>query len=381
MRVVCTACSCLCDDVLVKDKVYHACRKGFKLIKGEREETSINGEKSSLEESIKVARDLIDGKKLLIFGLDNTTCEAQEVALKIAKDFEATILDHSFIYNIQEFLKLPSIKLEKFRDEGYVSIFWGSNPHNSMPRLLSRFIYYPRSGKRQKGYEEDRFLVVADLRKSETAKIAEKSKSGLFIKIDNDYELIKSFIRVIEGKACKYLEVAKVLKELEKAEINAIFGGGGLLRNLKDAKLFKELIEKTGVYFVPTLNKANHRGYIEMMIKKTGFLAYDFKEDTNLSKDKILNAFKDCDVALIVASDPLRTLPYELSKILTEKKLIIINSLKSIIAKITKSVVISTEISPFSGGSMIRCDGVKVQIERQSEKVSDLDVLKMLMEV
>ncbi len=378
MRVVCTACSCLCDDIVVGDKIYHACRKGYRLLKGSKEENTIRGERVTLEKAIKKAREVIDGKKLLVFGLDNLTCEAQELALKLSMEFNATIVDHSFLSNVLNFLELESVQLEKFRDEGYVSIFWGSNPHNNVPRLLSRFTYYPRSGKRQRGYEEDRFLVVADVRKSETAKIAEKSKSGIFIKIENDDELATSFLKAIEGKAGKHVDVARVLKEIEKAEVNAVFGGGGLFSGLKNFEAFREFLEKTNLKFVPIL-KTNMRGYVELMLNRVGSNIYDFREGRAISRSEVIDVFKEVEAVVVISADPFRTLPSEYSKLLAEKELIVVNSLKSITSKFAE-VTIATQPSNLSGGTMIRCDGVRVKIPKVSEGYSDVDFLKSLLE-
>jgi formylmethanofuran dehydrogenase subunit B len=374
----------LCDDIVYGDTIYHACRKGFRILRGERNETAVNGKKTDIEIALNATRELVD-RKLLIFGLDNTTCEAQKLALKLAKEFNAVIADHSLLSGgklIEISDRMKEISLEKFRDEGYVSVFWGVNPHNSIPRLLSRFTYYPRCGKRQRGYEEDRFLAVVDVRKSETAKIAEKSKSGLFIRIERDDDLVNSFSKALDGKAGKHPEAARILKEAEKAEVNAVFGGSGLSSGLKDVDGFVDMMERTGFYFVPATSKTNMRGFVEMMLKEVGSCCYDFGNDKSLDVRGLIKAFMECETVLIFGADPLRTLPYELSSKLAGKRIIAVNSLKSLTNTLNPEVSIASELSSFSSGTMVRFDGVKVELKGiESSKPSDKEILKELLSI
>ena len=385
MGVVCTACSCLCDDIVIKDgKIYHACRKGCMLLTGEREKTRVEGGEADVEKAVERARELL--KKPLILGLDNVCCEAQKAALKLAEETGAAVVDHSLLSG-GELIRFAKelgreIEFEKFRDEGYLSFYWGANPHNSLPRHLSRFTYYPRSGKRQRGYEEDRFLVVADVRRSETAKIAEKSKSGLFLKVEKDGELVDSLLKAAEGKAGKYVEAARVLKEIEKAEVNAIFGGSGLYWGLRDLTKLGELVEKLDISFVPLTSKANMRGFAELMMKKAGSLCYDFGEGREIGLEDLPAVFESCKSVLVVGADPMRTFPHSLVEKLAGKDVIIVNSLKSVTSRVIDvEVVIATELSSFSGGRMIRSDGVEVEIPSHPSShttLGDAEVLEML---
>ncbi len=390
-EIVCTGCSCLCDDVVYGDTIYHACRKGYRLLTGKREENSVNGEKTDVYRALKAARDVIDGKKLLIFGLDNVTCEAQELALKLARDFNAAVVDHSALSGgklIELSDRLDSVSLEKFRDEGYVSIYWGANPHNSIPRLLSRFTYYPRCGKRQRGYEEDRFLAVADVRKSETAKLAEKSKTGLFIRIERDDELVDSFLKALNGRAGKHPEAVRILKEVEKAEVNAVFGGSGLCSGLKDFDRFEEVMEKAGLYFIPATSKTNMRGFLETIADVTGCrcYGYDFERDECINMKDLPEVFARCEAVMVIGADPLRTLPHELSKRLAGKEVVAVNSLKSLVRLLKPKVTVASKLSAFSSGTMVRLDGVRVELkglkemkESETEALSDEEVLEELL--
>ena len=56
-------------------------------------------------------------------------------------------------------------------------IYWGSNPIESHPRHLSRYTTFVNGRYREEGHH-DRTLVVVDIRKTDTAKIADEFRSG-----------------------------------------------------------------------------------------------------------------------------------------------------------------------------------------------------------
>ncbi len=386
--MICTGCSCLCDDIVIRDgKIFHACRKGVKHLRAEKATPSINSKPVSIEEALKAAGKIVkNANNLVIFGLDTIPCEAQEKAIELAEAKNAVIDDCSS-FCLGDFVelilkkKVPTATLDEVRDKAYVILYWGSNPHQSLPRHMSRFTYYPRSGKRQRGYEEDRYLAVVDVRMSETAKLAKKG--GRFV-MGNDLDVIDSFFKAMEGKAGKHPEVAAILKEMQKADFNVIFGGLGLRYGLKgDYSRFVELIEKLNeisrVVFIPAGFHANMRGFNELMFKKTGFInAYDFSSGERITFGE---AVKHADTALVIGSDPVKSLPPYIAARLAEINTVVVNPSQSLTARIAK-VVIPTSISGVGqGGTMVRSDGLTVELEPFEESVSDAEVIISLLEV
>jgi len=386
--VVCTGCSCLCDDIAIKNgRILHACRKGIKHLRAEKATPSINSNPVSVEEALKTAKDIVkNANNLVIFGLDTVPCEAQKKAIELAEAKKAVIDDCSS-FCLGDFVELilknglPTATLDEVRDNAYVIFYWGSNPHQSLPRHMSRFTYYPRSGKRQRGYEEDRYLVVVDVRMSETAKLAKKG--GKFI-MGNDLDVIDSFLKALEGKAGKHPEVAAIIREMQKADFNVIFGGLGLKYGLKgDYSKFIELLEKlnefTKVAFIPAGFHANMRGFNELMFEKTGSVnAYDFSSGERLTFGE---AVRQADAALVIGSDPVKSLPPYIATRLAEINTVVVDPSQSFTARVAK-VVIPTSISGVGqGGTMVRSDGLTVELDPFEEGVSDADVIAFLLEV
>ncbi|MCS7143939.1 MAG: formylmethanofuran dehydrogenase subunit B [Archaeoglobaceae archaeon] len=394
--MICTACSCLCDDIEISDgKVLHACERGYKHISRYKENRSkplVEGKEVDLDKAIESAIEMIkSAKNLAIYGLDTSTVEAQRIAIKIADKLNCYIDDNSS-FCLGEFVEailkkeIPSTTLDDVKDRAYVLIYWGANPHQSLPRHMSRYTYYPRGAKRQRGYDEDRYLVVFDVRRTETAKLAKKN--ARFIQVQNDLELVDSFIKALEGKAGKF-EVVSILREMKKAELNVVFGGLGLKYGLKgNFKTFIELIKKINefapLYFIPAGFHSNMRGFNETLFEAVKAVnSYSFSSATSSPQFTFTELLKNekIDTALIVGTDPLASLPYEVSSKLSKVKKIVVDPRLSLTAKISEVVIPSAFSGIECSGEMVRSDGVRFKLSPISEaKTDDVYVLKRILE-
>ncbi|WP_201261639.1 hypothetical protein [Moorella sp. Hama-1] len=100
-NVVCTFCSCLCDDLEVEvennqiKKVKRACAIGRnKLLHAQKNlgAVTVNGQPASLEEALEAAARILSQARFpLIYGLSSTTTEAQREAVALADLIGATI--------------------------------------------------------------------------------------------------------------------------------------------------------------------------------------------------------------------------------------------------------------------------------------------------
>ncbi|MFW9782445.1 MAG: formylmethanofuran dehydrogenase subunit B, partial [Candidatus Heimdallarchaeota archaeon] len=100
-RFICSGCSLLCDDIIVKtdgiyiDEVMGACLKGkekFDLITSQNRilrpiiRQNSEFQNVSWDEALQKTVELIkDSKKLLLYGFSNSSCEAQIKGLELAK--------------------------------------------------------------------------------------------------------------------------------------------------------------------------------------------------------------------------------------------------------------------------------------------------------
>lgn len=209
--VACTFCGCVCDDIRVTVRqnevigVERACALGRAYLmrpqRGEGMTTPrVNGKEVSLECALDDASSILSRSKYpLIFGLSNTTIEAQKVAVRLAELIGASIDSTSSVCHgpgtlAKQFIGEPTSSLGEVMNRADLVIFWGSNPAESHPRHMSRYsvmrpgLYVPRGRK-------DRTVVVVDVRKTPSARAAD-----LFLEIEpwSDYRILTNLIRYVE---------------------------------------------------------------------------------------------------------------------------------------------------------------------------------------
>lgn len=402
LETVCPGCSCLCDDIVVEKsgeeiKVKNACRRGAAIFKNYnvgRAAPLVEGQQTDIDDAISSASELIaNSSNLAVYGMDTTTIEAQKLAIELAEKKQAFIDDCSSfclgdLVDMCLNNDLPTVTLDEVRDNAYTIIYWGSNPFHSLPRHMSRYSYYPRGRNRPRGYEEDRFLVIVDTRITHTSKLVKRE--SVFLQVESDSELIRAFLNFMDGRSAgEYTnKIARIIRELKKGDA-IIFGGLGLKYGLNgDYNLFREFMEKlnniSNVYFMPAGSHSNMRGFNETLLDKTGYVnRYSFAENKSDSEFEFSNLLRQrkLDTALIIGSDPVNSLPLEISRELSDINTIMIDPRRTYTERISNVVIPSALSGVETGGTMKRSDGVKVELNPVFEQeINDEYVLQKLLE-
>lgn len=403
--VVCIGCSLLCDDIelAIKNeaftKVKNLCRKGhghFQSLFMERTSPKVDGEEVSLDRAIKKAAEMLGQSKLpLLYGWSNSSLDAQRVGIDLAKRLGAIIDDTSSFCQgliMERILKgiLPACSLDDVRNFADTSVFWGSDPSNSHPRLLSRFAYYPRGSKRQKSYEEERTCLAVDVRKSATAKLC----SNYFrVSPGGDAEFISSIISVLDGKIPKFGDKRRMIELgtiLRKTEYGVIFPGLGMISSLWDniellESLIARLNEISAFKVIPTVEHWNTRGFNQLLLDNTGFInqvTFQGGEPKHGPEYGVIAAAKSCDLALVIGSDPLSSLPIGAARSLARVAQIAIDPHRSLTTDAAKIVIPAAIYGLEAGGSAIRMDGAKIEFEPvvKSDLLTDEQILARIKE-
>jgi len=398
----CTGCALLCDDieaVTENNKIKetrNTCRRGAARMKGcvKRLTPSIARNPADLEICIRKAAEIIrNAGSPLLFGWGNSTCEAQARGLRLAMKKSAVIDDTSSFCQgllIEKILqkKIRTCSLEDIRNRADVLVYWGCNPQDSQPRHLSRFSYYPRGEFRQRGYEEDRVAIAIDVRESNTAKIC---KNHFYrIPLKGDGEFILALMDALSGKVPVYeqkkmLELAAIMK---KAEFGAIFVGIGLTYSIKeDFNLLVSLSEMLPNFnIMPMVGHYNMRGFNEILFKETGFVnsvKFDGKA-VHEGRYSIVESLrnKSIDALLVVGSDPLSSMPRQLSRYLVSIPVICIDPCVTLTSKIAAVTIPCAVSGVESGGTAVRMDGKAVRLSKLLENnyMTDEEILARLME-
>ncbi|MGC9514290.1 formylmethanofuran dehydrogenase subunit B [Methanocrinis sp.] len=401
----CTGCSLLCDDIEVDfdggevKKTLNLCRKGrahYDSLGVDRLSSAVDGTAAKIDDCISAAAEILAGAKApLIFGWGNSTLEAQRVGVELAKKLGSAIDDpSSYSQGIitEKILKgeVPTCTFDDIRNFADVSIFWGDDPSSSHPRHLSRFSYFPRGEKRQRGYEEDREAIVVDVRKSPTAQIA---ADGFFkVPPGGDPGFAEALMAALGGKIPKVEDKKRVLNlatKLRKAKFGAIFTGMGLAHSTGgDLDWFLSLVgrlnEITRFSVVPSLGEYNTRGFNQTLFDETGHVnSVSFKDGVDHGPEfGIARLLDSCDAVMVMGSDPAAALPASLAKRLAQIPVVAVGAHRTVTSDLARVTIPMAMAGLEARGAALRTDGMKVEFDSlvDSELPADSEVGKRILE-
>ena len=403
-EIVCPACSCLCEDIAVEirnnrfSKIANACVRGAAFLYASddfRHRTTciVGGRRTSLEEAIeKAALLLSNAKNPLIFGLDNSTSEAQAAGINLAQALGAVIDDTSSFCQgplIRYILngEIASTSLSSIADAADLLIYWGSNPHHTHPRHLSKFSYYAHHRYREAGWIPHVTLSCVEVRNTEMTSLA---NPVFTVKPGGDGEFIQAILNTMQGKS-ETSQARMFVETVRRSVFCAVFVGLGLIYALGgDMRLFLELIRAmqklTRVVVIPMGGHFNMRGLNSALYSATGYVnKVSFADGIAHGEEfsfieQLRRQMADC--VLIIGSDPMLTMPQSLIKNLHDVSLICIDPFATLTTS-HADVVFETAISGVEvGGKAVRMDGEEVILSqvKTTGLPSDEAILKRLLD-
>lgn len=415
-RITCTGCSLLCDDVIVGtdglfiDKVYGACLKG----KEKFDQTSApnritspmirkngNLENVSWDEALDKVKEIIsNSSKPLIYGLSTSSCEAQLKAIELARKINGFIDSNSSICQGQVLnmvkdtdVGITLTTLGEIINKADFIVLWGANAAESIPRLLNKAIF--SRGKFRMTGREIKTVSIVDPVKTASFGVFQIRDIGMQLNANKDLELIKALKDACcsEGEITKEdiagidnSEFKRFLMNLIGSENGVIILGQGILRPEADANLIKELLEliqmvnlrqKKGRISVILLGgHFNMNGFEQVALSLTGKnQGVQFSDNKAInSEDTIISKIQsdDFDCSIIIGTDPISHLPFQLSKKLGSKPLIVIDNHKSATYEIA-DVVLPTAITGIEvGGLAYRLDYIPIELQKILEPPSGI---------
>ena len=419
--VVCPYCGCLCDDleVVIEDnkivEINCPCELGAGRFldldvptRIRKSRIRIDGEfkEAMIDEAIQRAAEILArARRPLIYGWSSTECDAIRVGIELAEETGAIIDNTASICHGPTILALQDVgistcTLGEIKNRADLVIYWGCNPMQAHPRHLSRYTFFPKGFFRERG-QEDRTLVVIDVRKTDTAKLA---KHFLQVKPNYDYELFSAFRLAIKGYKVpdsvggipreKIEEIAKIMKE---SHFIAIFFGVGVTmsgaknRNIDNVLSFtRDLHRFTKCVIMPMRGHYNVTGFNEVLTWETGFpYAVDFSRGRpkyNPGETSVIDVLlrEEVDVALVIASDPIAHFPKEVTKRLMNVPIVAINAYESLTTEVA-SVVIPAAIAGIEvDGTAYRMDHVPIRLRKILEPpegiLPDREILSRILE-
>ncbi|MCD6263274.1 formylmethanofuran dehydrogenase subunit B [Candidatus Bathyarchaeota archaeon] len=418
--VTCPFCGCLCDDLEVVieggriTNVKNGCAYSLaKYLNYQRERLLKpmvrEGEELvavSLEEAVeRAAQILVDSIYPVLYGWSSTSSEAQRLGIELAEEVRGAIDNTSSVCHgptveaLQE-LGHPGCTLGQVRNRADLIIYWGSNPLQSHLRHMSRYTI-GAVGRWRRG-REDRTLIVVDVRKTYTARVAD-----YFIQVEpnKDFELLTALRMALRYEEIEQERVAGVPVEhieevaeiLRGCEFGALFYGLGLTmssgknRNIDAAiSLVRDLNRWTKFVMIPMRGHFNVAGANIVFLWQTGYpFAVDFSHDYpryNPGVTSVIDILsrRESDASLIVASDPVANFPRRAVESLLENPLIVIDPHRTATAERADVVIPSALVGIECEGTAYRMDGVPLKMKKVVDPppgcLSDEEILHRILE-
>ncbi len=346
-NATCTFCGCVCDDMILHvdmdekriTKAKNACVLGRAwfaehTIEENAPAAMIDGKKTSVAEAIEAAaQTLVKAKFPIVYGLSDTTCEAQRQAVAITDYIKGTIDTTTSVCHGPSGLAFQGIgestsTLGEVKNRADLVIYWGGNPAESHPRHFGRYAVTPK-GMFTPGGKKDRTVVLVDVRKTKSSPVADiliRPKPG------KDFEVLWALRALVKGKRLSSaieqqtgvpLTVLQDLSDrMKRCRFGVLFFGMGLTmtrgRHFNSGALLAlatDLNEFTHFVAKPVRGHGNVTGADNVVSWQTGYpfgvnfsRSYPrFNPGEFTTVDTLANGH--ADAAMIIASDPASNFP------------------------------------------------------------------------
>jgi formylmethanofuran dehydrogenase subunit B len=326
-EATCAGCGCGCDDIEVTVAegrlagLTRTCPLGdrwFAERGGDRPPVArVDGRPASVDEAADAAAAILrQARAPLVYGLGETSCEAQRRAVALAEAVGA-IVDPagggaaSLAYQA---IGSSSATFGEIRDRAELAVIWRADPAVTNPRLLGR-LRLDRAGR------GSRALVVVDAERTATAEEADT-----FIELDGarDFEALWG-LRALVAEAPFDRARAEDLpldalddlagRLLGVRHVAVLHGAMGELEALALFSLVRDLSRDRHAVTLGLRSEGNGRGAEDVLAWQTGFpSAVSFARGHPRANPGELSAAAlldrgEVDAALVVGSDPVGQLP------------------------------------------------------------------------
>jgi formylmethanofuran dehydrogenase subunit B len=413
----CTFCGCVCDDITLKVdpgkkqivEAKAACVLGkawfFNHHIEERPQALIDGKPANYEDAIDRAVEiLLDAKYPVTYGLSDTTCEAQRVAVAISDWIGGTVDTTTSVCHGPSGIAFQGVgevtcSLGEIKNRADFLIFWGGNPAESHPRHFTKYSLMPK-GEFVPNGRKDRTAVLVDVRKTKSAKAAD---IFLQIKPRSDFELAWGLRALakgidpdpsIEQKTGISLETLRdVMDRMKKAKYGAILFGMGLtmtrgkhLNSEAILALARDMNRHTRFVAKPMRGHGNVTGADNVVSWSTGFpfgvhlgRGYPRFNPGEFTTTDLL-ARGEADAALIIASDPMSNFCQAAREHFVTIPSIVLDPKLTETAKAATVAFTTSTYGINTAGTVYRMDDVPLPLRPAFESPywSDYDILKAI---
>ncbi len=341
-NATCTACSCVCDDIeLHHDDVrIHEARRACELgtpwflnytTAKNFPAALIDGKEATLDQAVAAAADYLHAADMpLIYGLSNTSCEAQKECVALA-DQLGGLLDsdrHDLTQIAVQMGGKVTCTLGEVKQRADLVVYWGVDPEESYPRHMSRYTVMRKSKFLPHG-RADRTMVLVNV---EESKSSEEADLVLRVTPASDFELIAILCAMLRGHEVADSAIAEtglnreqlvdLITRMKSCKFGCFFFSTGLsmtrgnyMNSASILLLAAELNAFTKFVAMPMPGHGNVTGADAVMRWQTGYpfsvsfnRGYPRYNPGEFSTEEVLSR-GDCDAAIIIGADPVPALP------------------------------------------------------------------------
>jgi formylmethanofuran dehydrogenase subunit B len=413
----CTFCGCVCDDmVLTVDVAEHritkaenACILGKAWFREHGLEARpfalIDGREATTEEGVEAAAQILAQARFpLIYGLSDTTCEAQRVAVAIADMIGGTIDTTTSVCHGPSGIAFQGVgestaTLGELKNRADMIVFWGGNPAEAHPRLFSRYtvtakgMYIPNGRK-------DRTIVLVDVRRTASAPAAD-----IFIQVKprSDFEVLWALRALVKGRkvdpsierrtGVSLAVLEDLVARMKSCRYGALLFGMGLTMNRGRhfnsgalLALATDLNEFTHWVAKPVRGHGNVTGADNVLSWQTGFpfgvnfsRGYPRFNPGEFTTVDLLTR-READAALIIASDPASNFPKAATEHLRRIPVISLDPKATLTSQLARVAFTTATYGINTTGTVYRMDDVAITLRPafESPYPSDEQVLSAI---
>ena len=413
---VCPACGCVCDDIdlVVRGEqvveARRACPRGTAWLVNRSvdatPECTIEGRVVSQSKAIARAAEILSSAHYpLVYGLTETTCEAQRLAVSIADWIGGTLDTPTSACHGPTGMAFHGIgeitcSLGEITHRADLVIFWGADPAVSHPRHTSKYSLDP-VGLFVPGGRTERTCVVIDVHQTATAELAD-----LVVQIPpgRDFEILWVLRALARDLPLDAAEVQRdtgvslarwqdLMARMKRARFGAVLFGRGLSMsrgkhlNIEALMgLVRDLNEHTHFAAMSMREHGNVNGADNVVCWSTGFpfgvnlsRGYPRYNPGEFTADALLER-GEVDAALLVATDPATVLQPGALERLSKIPTIFIGAADTPAARAATVRFSTAAYGVHAPGTVYRMDDVplSLRVAVDSPRPSDADVLAAL---
>ena len=413
-NATCTFCGCVCDDIdltVEGDRITqakNACvlgRAWFFEHRADldRPEARVSGVPATAAEGIEAAaRILASARYPVVYGLSDTTVEAQRIAVEIADLIGGCLDTTTSVCHGPSGIAFQAVgeatcTLGEIKNRADLVIFWGGNPAESHPRHFTKYSVTPK-GMFIPGGRKDRYVVLVDVRRTPSARDA-----NLFLQVKprKDFEILWALRALVKGVAVDpgieaetgvpLATLQTLVERMKRAKFGVLLFGMGLsmtrgkhynaaaiLALASDLNRFTRFVAK------PMRGHGNVTGADNVLAWSTG---YPFGVSLGRGYPRFnpgeyttvdLLARGEADAALIVSADPAANFPQPAIEHLKRIPTIVLDPKLSETAKIARIAFTTAVYGINVAGTVYRMDDVPIRLRPAfpSKYPSDEEILR-----